>query len=179
MAEPAKSKGKVETVVTYVEMKAPPPMTKIVPNENGAFTIERVERPEIDFYRHLYDAVGRDYNWTGRKLLSDEELSRDIHDPAVEVCVLRVNGEVAGFVELDSRKPPDGEITMGGIVPAHHGKKRGPYLLNWAIEYAWREKRPRRLWLHTCTLDHPKALSIYLKGGFVKYDEKRELVDLI
>ena len=31
---------------------------------------------------------------------------------------------------------------------------------------AWAEK-PERVWLHTCTLDHPHALRNYLRRGFL------------
>ena len=31
--------------------------------------------------------------------------------------------------------------------------------------------QPRRIWVHTCDLDHPAALPNYLKAGFQIYDE--------
>jgi len=31
---------------------------------------------------------------------------------------------------------------------------------------------PKRVWLHTCTLDHPAALPNYQKAGFAIYKEE-------
>jgi len=41
----------------------------------------------------------------------------------------------------------------------------------WAIDRAW-SYQPERLWLHTCTEDHPKALPNYLKAGFKIFKEE-------
>ena len=35
----------------------------------------------------------------------------------------------------------------------------------------------RRVWVHTCTLDHPRALSFYLQAGFVAYERAVEVAD--
>ena len=37
-----------------------------------------------------------------------------------------------------------------------------------AVESAW-QRNPRRIWVHTCTYDHPRALGVYQRAGFVVY----------
>ncbi len=170
--------GKVDTTVTYLEMAALAPLELVIPCVNEV-EIKREEKPSLEFYRFLYDGVGRNYTWTARKLMRDEDLAAIMHDDAVEITVLYIEGKPAGFVELDCRKAPEVEISMFGIFPEHHGKRLGPWLLNWAIAHAWGHKKPKRLWLHTCTLDHHKALAMYERAGFVRYDSREESVDLI
>lgn len=172
--EGAEEASGIETVVTYLEMTAPPerPAT---PRPCRHLEVRRAHPPLLSFYRHLYDAVGRRWTWTGRKLLADEQLRAIVEDPAVEVNVLRVAGVPAGYVELDLRSFPDVEIAYFGLVPEFIGRGLGRYLLDWAIFHAWR-RAPRRLWVHTCDLDHPRALPLYCSLGFRPYRTRREPV---
>ena len=168
-------KGAERTVlvtVTYLEMKSPDQRTA-PPGWTEPATIARAERPTISFYRYLYDTVGADWDWFERRRLSDEALAAIIGDDAVEVFVLYVRGVPAGYVELDRRVEGEVEIAYFGLIPDYIGRGFGPCLLGWALERAW-SYRPRRVWVHTCSLDHPKALSVYRRAGFEVYD--REVV---
>src|SRR5262249_27751582 len=113
----------------------------------------------------------REYDWTSRKKLSDGELAGIIEDPRVEIHVVLVEGVPAGFVEFDRRVEGEIEITQFGLMPEFIGQGLGRYFLQWAIDTAW-SYTPRRLWLHTCTTDHPAALPNYLKAGFTIYKEE-------
>lgn len=164
----------VAVEVTYLQMfhrpghDAPPPMP--------AVEVWRAERPQIAFYRFLYDTVGRDWNWVDRRLLSDEQLGRIIHDDRVEIHVLYVEGAPAGYAELDRRVDGEIELAYFGITPEFMGKGLGRYLLHWTIEKAF-SYGPKRLWLHTCELDHQAALPLYRKAGFDVYD--RRVIDQV
>ena len=114
--------------------------------------------------------MGRSWNWVSRKKLADEALAVIIHDPRDEIHVLLVAGVPAGFVELDRRVEDEIEIKQFGLVPEFIGQGLGRYFLHWSIEKAW-SYHPKRLWLHTCTEDHPAALPNYLKAGFAAYKE--------
>lgn len=162
--------GRTETVVTYLEMTEPPDGATLPPPRAG-IEVRRALRPTIGFYRYLYDAIGRDWLWYERNLLDDASLAAIIHDPAVEVNVLWADGVPAGLAELDSRKPPDVELAYFGVLPEFIGQGLGRFLLDWAVHHAWRV-RPRRFWVHTCDLDHPRALGVYQKGGFRVYDRR-------
>jgi GNAT superfamily N-acetyltransferase len=91
-------------------------------------------------------------------------------DPLNEVHVLHADGTPAGFVEFDRRVADEVEIVQFGLLPEFIGVGLGKWFLRWAIDRAW-GYGPRRLWLHTCTLDHPAALPNYLKAGFTLYKE--------
>jgi GNAT superfamily N-acetyltransferase len=153
---------------TYLQMFAAPQRV-VAPPRDGAILVH-ARRPSVAYYRFLYDAVGREYDWTSRKKLSDAELAALLNDPRLEVQVLMVNGVAAGFAELDRRTDGEIELVQFGLMPEFIGQGWGRYFLHWTIERAF-SCQPRRFWLHTCTNDHPAALPNYLKAGFAIYKE--------
>ena len=166
----------IECVVTYLEMWARPALPPLHPPLGAKLALMRAEPPSVSFYRYLYDAVGRGWRWTLRKRLGDAELRAIIEDPAVEIYVLHVGGVPAGFSELDRRRAPDIELAYFGLAPEFIGQGFGAYFLNWTVRRAW-EYAPARLWVHTNTLDHPRALGLYQRLGFVVYDRETALAD--
>ena len=165
----------VDVTVYYLQMLVPRP--REVPMPRRGLTVLHAKAPSVPYYRGLYDAVGRDYHWLSRRKLPDEELAAILNDPRNELYVLNVDGLPAGFAELDCRQPGEIELVQFGLLPDFIGQGLGKWFLQWTINQAANDQ-PRRLWLHTCTLDHPAALPTYRKAGFVQYrDEKirREL----
>ena len=175
-AAPAGAGRAITSVVTYLEMMAQPPTARRSAPRAG-LEIRHARRPSVAFYRFLYGTVGEPWTWTVRRRLSDAELGAILADPRVEVNVLWADGVPAGYAELDRRVPPDIELAYFGLLPEFIGQGLGGYLLDWAIHHAWRS-RPRRLWVHSCDLDHPDALAVYQKLGFRIYDRRTEEVDL-
>jgi GNAT superfamily N-acetyltransferase len=166
----------VETLVTYLEMRASPDGPAMAPPRPG-LEIRRAMRPTTSFYRYLYDAVGGPWTWTERRLMSDEALAAIVQDPRVELLVLWVDGVPAGYAELDRRAPPDIELAYFGLIPEFMGQGLGWFLLDHAVRRAW-SYEPARLWVHTCDLDHPRALGVYEKCGFGVYDRRMGRVTL-
>ncbi|MDH3661996.1 MAG: GNAT family N-acetyltransferase [Alphaproteobacteria bacterium] len=164
-------KGWVQSNVSYLEMRAPPDRPPTVAARDGV-EVRRAVRPTVSFYRYLYDTVGGEWTWAGRRLMDDEALSATIGDPRVEVNVLWVEGVPAGLMELGRRSPFEIELLYFGLIPDFIGKGHGRFALDWAVDRAW-SHRPSRFWVHTCDLDHPNALSVYQKAGFVIYDRQR------
>jgi GNAT superfamily N-acetyltransferase len=138
----------------------------------GAFAdvrIERVERSTADLYRHLYRTAGEAYHWRDRWDWSDAEIGAHLAQPEITLHVARRGTVIAGWYEL--RRVPDDrsvEIAYFGLMPGELGRGLGKHLLSWAVRDAW-ALAPSRVWLHTCTLDHPAALPNYVKRGFVPY----------
>ncbi len=162
----------IPVTVTFLEMSSP---DQRLPAREAVETtaIVRVERPTISFYRYLYNTVGADWNWHLRRRLSDDELAAIIHDDRVEIFVLQVRGVPAGYVELDRRIEGEVEIAYFGLIPEYIGHGFGAFLLDGGLGRAW-SRGPRRVWLHTCSLDHPRALDVYRRAGLVVY--RREVV---
>ncbi len=171
----ADTPAKLECTVTFLEMRARP--TDPGPLMPAAkLTLLRAEQPSVAFYRFLYETVGTPWLWHERGRLGDDELAEIISDPEVEVYVLYAAGVPAGFSELDLRKMPDIELAYFGLMPDFIGRGLGRYLLRWSIDQAWTHT-PKRLRVNTCNLDHPRALGLYQRAGFVAYKQETTLID--
>lgn len=177
---PKPAPSRIETVITYLEMKAPPPL-RPPQQPHHQLALLRLAAPSVAFYRYLYAAVGEPWFWYERRLKSDEELAAEIGAKGIEISVLYADGEPAGYVEMDYResalRSESGvNIAYFGLVPHFIGHGLGVFLLGRAVEEAWR-RGPKRLWVHTCTLDHPRALRLYQRTGFVPYKQETKVID--
>ena len=165
--------GTLACTVTYLEMTRRPSLPPTPPPHNIHVALLRARKPAVRFYRYLYDAIGAPWLWYERRAMDDETLSEIIHDEGVEIYVLYVEGAPAGYAELDRRKEPDIEVAYFGLMPEFIGRGLGAYLLTSAIDIAW-SYEPARLWIHTNTLDHPRALPLYQRLGFQPYKQEQK-----
>jgi GNAT superfamily N-acetyltransferase len=153
---------------TYLEMLARP--QREVPPAREGISVVHARRPSVAYYRFLYDAVGKEYDWTTRRKMPDADLAAIVGDPRDEVHVLMADGSPAGFAELDRRIAGEVELVQFGLMPEFIGQGLGQWFLEWTIDRAW-SYGPQRFWLHTCTKDHPAALPNYLQAGFTIYKQ--------
>ncbi len=168
-------KGKLEVFVTYLEMTRPP-KTRKLPHRGERLAVMRAEQPTLAYYRFLYNTVGEQWMWYERRALKDKVLIQTINDPKVDINVLYVAGVPAGFAELDARNPEDVELAYFGLMPEFIGRGLGHYFLSWAIDKAW-GMRPSRVWVNTCNFDHPAAIAVYQRAGFVPYDQEIKIIN--
>jgi len=169
------SPARIPVTITYLQMTAPPERIAARAPRDG-LTVVHCPRPTVSFYRYLYNTVGRPWWWVDRRRMSDEQLAQIIQDPLDEVHVLYADGCPAGYAELDRRQQGEVELAYFGLMPEHIGQGLGRYLIDWAIARAW-TYAPRRFWLHTCTLDHERALDFYQQAGFTPYKQEETLSD--
>jgi len=159
--------GKLEIEVTDLEMTNKPVRSNRVPLAGTTLDVRRAKQPTLHFYRYLYETVGTPYLWFSRSVMSDEALSAIIHDERVELLVLYVDGCPAGFAELDRRAgAADTDIQYFGLVSEHLGQGFGLRFLDRVVDYAW-DGDTTRLTVHVAAFDHPRALMIYQRAGFV------------
>lgn len=175
VAEPD-AEGKLEVTTTYLEMTAPPGESLPHPPAGQRVALMRAERPPVSFYRFLYNTIGEPWLWWERRALDDAALARVIQDDRIEIYVLYVDGVPAGYAELDRRRGDRININFFGIMPAYIGRGFGSYLLGAAIDIAW-SYRPERVTVDTCTLDHPRALPLYQRFGFVPVSRSTKVID--
>ncbi|MFC3226700.1 GNAT family N-acetyltransferase [Marinibaculum pumilum] len=169
--------GLFDVTVTFLEMAARPSRSLPHPPQGRRLTLIRAEQPPLHFYRYLYDTVGRDWYWIERKRLSDTALAEIVRHPEVHIYLLLSAGVPAGFVEIDYRRLPEQTaIAYFGLVPEFQGGGLGRYFLEWSIDAAW-SRGPAKVILNTCDLDHPGALPLYQKCGFVPVSQKRIVFD--
>lgn len=161
------SAGETTAVRTYLEMTAPGALR---PGRRSAANVRVARRDpcEPEFWRYLYTTVGAAYQWLDRLPWTDEQVRAYLADPAVSVWVLSIDGVVAGYFELHREADASVEIVYFGLLPEFTGRGLGGSLLTEAVERAW-ASGARRVWLHTCSLDHPHALPNYLDRGFTVF----------
>ncbi len=169
---------RLEVTFTYLEMRERPRRAPARPPMlSQPLMLLRAEAPTIGFYRYLYNTVGEPWLWYERRVMEDDKLRKILDDERIEIYVLYFGGTPAGYAELNRRDRSDIELAYFGLVPDFIGQGMGRYFLEAVIDIAWNNE-PRRLWLHTCTLDHQSALPNYQKRGFEPYDQKtRKILD--
>ena len=154
----------VATVVTTLEMRAAPPRR---PLPEAPLALQRWPAPDLAKYRALFARVGAPWLWFSRLAMDDAALAAIIHDPAIEVSAVLDRGRIeVGMLELDFRAEGACEVSYFGLVPELAGRGHGRWLMAHALAQAWRPD-VGRVWVHTCTLDHPRALGFYRAQGFV------------
>ncbi len=158
--------GQIATIVTSLEMhKRPAPGAPAM----SALKLERWRDPDLDRYRELYRAVGTPWLWFSRLVMADADLAAILGSPDVTVhAACRRDGTAVGILELDYRVAGECELSFFGLTPDMTGRGVGGWLMQHALRLAWREGI-ERVWVHTCTLDHPSALAFYQRHGFTPY----------
>ena len=122
--------------------------------------------PNANLNRDFYQAVGKLWEWTDRLRWSENDWRRYVHRATLETWVGRFHGQTAGYFELEVQEMGNIEIKYFGLLSEFIGQGLGGPLLTAAIERAWAIPMTRRLWVHTCTSDHERALDNYLQRGF-------------
>ncbi len=167
------SSAKLTTVITYLEMLERPTRPPVPMPAGRKLALMRAEAPTVAFARFLYNTAGRQWWWYERRQMADAALGAVVQDPKYETYVLYVEGTPAGYFEIDRRQDDIAELAYFGLMPEFIGQRLGPYLLDQALERAWTgPPAPKRVWVNTCDMDHPKALSLYQRAGFVPYDRR-------
>ncbi len=138
--------------------------------------VERADPCPAGLYRSLYGDVGLRYHWVDRRDWTDREIDTHLRQSGVSIWVLRVADAFAGFFELGRHPDGSAEIVYFGLLHEFLGRGLGKHLLTFAVRRAW-ESGANRVWLHTCTLDHPAALPNYLARGFTKFKSEKYMVE--
>lgn len=166
--------GKIANVVTYLEMFAPPGFG---PEGNRPdLVFRRVPNPDPGWYRATIRSIGEAWLWFSPLIMPEAELAALLRDPLREVYALERDGETVGIAELDRREKGEVEVSFFGVTGSEIGTGAARFLMNRALEAAFRSS-PHRVWVHTCTFDHPAAVRFYLRSGFRPYKFAIEVTD--
>lgn len=158
--------GELAAIVTSLEMRTRPLPR---PLASSPLRLAGWPAPSPERYRALFRRVGAPWLWFSRLGLSDPALLSIIADANVRIfAVLDPAGVEVGLLELDYRVEGECELAFFGLVPELAGKQHGRWLMGHALALAW-TSTVRRVWVHTCTLDHPSALGFYRAQGFVPF----------
>lgn len=164
----------VATIVTSLEMRERP---RPRPLPDSRLRLVRWPAPTPARYRALFRRVGAPWLWFSRLVMDDARLTAIVHDDRVEVhAVVDPAGIEIGMLELDFRTDGECELSYVGLVPELTAQGHGRWLMAQALQRAW-APGVARVWVHTCTLDHPRALGFYRASGFVPYRRTVETFD--
>ena len=144
-------------------------------NENK-YLVKKV-KPDFQLNKFFYKQVGKNHRWIDRLSWSDEKWINYISNRNLETYIISESDELAGFFELlYNPELKETEISYFGLLEEYIGKGIGGYALSVAIKKSF-EKNIRRVWLHTCTLDHPNALKNYIARGMTVF--KKENINIL
>ena len=161
-------------VTTYLEMRSPDQL-RPKRSADGQFQIHEKKEPDWRFNRDLYLAVGQMWSWNDKRVWTDEQWKEYGLAPGLRTFGMYCDNTLAGYYELRRDNKGGVEIAYFGLLPEFIGRGLGGALLTSAIEEAWRiSPSINRVWVHTCTLDHPAALANYQARGMVIYKEETE-----
>ena len=156
-------------VRNFLEIKSLSELSEInKPKEN--IKIELVVPKDFQLNKFLYKQIGKKYHWVDRLDWSDQKWSTYVSRNDLYTYVLKAQDEIAGFFEIiyhDDKS--EAEIAYLGLFENFFGKKLGGYLLSEAIKISW-NLNIKRVWVHTCSLDHENALNNYLARGMKIYN---------
>jgi len=129
-------------------------------------SINLVSPADFQINKFFYKNVGKKYRWTDRLIWSESEWVNYVSDQKVETYILKVKDDLAGYFELIIHTDlQEIEIAYLGLLKEYYNKKIGGYLLSEAIKKSFIKNNIKRVWVHTCSLDHENALKNYLARG--------------
>ena len=135
------------------------------------YSIEKT-KPDFQLNKFFYKQIGKKYRWTDRLIWTDFQWSNYVSNKNLETYVIKNGNDLVGYFELIYH-PEKNEIELAylGLFEDYFGKGVGGYALTTAILKSF-EKKIKRIWVHTCTLDHPNAIKNYLARGMKIFKEE-------
>ncbi len=138
--------------------------------------LEKVTPPNIELNKFFYKNVGKKHRWIDRLVWDNLKWISYLENKNIHTYMLKLNEDLVGYFEIiHEHNSKTSEIAYFGILNDYIGKKFGSYLLSEAIKKCF-ELNSKKVWLHTCSLDHSHALGNYLNRGMKVF--KKETINL-
>ena len=160
-----------QSVTTYYLEMDHPKELKYKHNTDPALQIMECKVKQYEFNRFLYEFIGKPWHWVDKLQWSDGQWRQYAENDKLRTWVAYKFGSLAGYYELQFQADRNVEIAYFGLAKRFIGKGYGGVLLSHAIQSAW-NWGAKRVWVHTCTLDHPNAANNYQARGLKIYKEE-------
>ena len=138
------------------------------------YTVQIIEPEDFQLNKFFYKNIGKNHHWIDRLIWTEKKWIEYVSDEKVKTYVLKKENELAGYFELIIHTD-EVEIAYLGLLEEYQNKKLGSFLLSSAIKNSFLEN-PKRVWVHTCSLDHKNALNNYIARGMKIY--KKETITI-
>ena len=136
-------------------------------------SINLIKPDDFQINKFFYKNIGKKHRWTDRLVWSESDWIKYSSSQKVETFVLKAKNDLAVYFELIFHSDlQEIEIAYFGLLEEYHNKKLGGYLLSVAIKKSFEKKDIKRVWVHTCTLDHENSLKNYLARGMKIYNKE-------
>ena len=135
----------------------------------------KIEKSSNNFQlnKFFYREIGKKHRWVDRLSWSNDTWINYLSNKNLYTCVLKKNDDLVGYYEkIYYEESNEFEIAYFGIMEEYIGKGYGGFLLSEALESCLKEK-VRRIWVHTCSLDHENAIKNYLARGMKLHKEEK------
>ena len=140
------------------------------------YLVKLINPVDFEINKFFYKNIGKKHHWVDRLYWTNEQWIKYTSDEKLKTYVLQKNNDLAGYFELISHTEiNEVEIAYLGLLEEYQNKKLGSYLLSSAIKNSFLNN-PKRVWVHTCSLDHKNALNNYISRGMKIF--KKETISL-
>ena len=132
---------------------------------NEKYSVNLVDPVDFQLNKFFYKNIGKNHHWVDRLVWTEKQWIDYVSNKNVKTYVLKISNDLAGYFELNLHSEKNEvEIAYLGLLEEYQNKKLGSYLLSNAIKNSFLIK-PKRVWVHTCSLDHKNALNNYIARG--------------
>ena len=138
------------------------------------YSLSLIDPINFQLNKFFYKNIGKNHSWIDRLVWNEKQWIEYTNSEKVKTFVLKNEEDLAGYFELNVHDD-ETEIAYLGLLEEYHNKKLGSYLLSIAIKKSFLNS-PRRVWVHTCSLDHKNALKNYLSRGMKIF--KKETISI-
>ena len=155
----------------YLEINCLKKLNQVIsPDKN--LILEKVDPPDIELNKFFYKNVGKNNRWVDRLVWDNLKWISYLENKNVHTYILKLNEDLVGYFEvIQDFETNSSEIAYFGILDEYIGKKFGSYFLSEAIKKCF-EINSKKVWVHTCSLDHKHALKNYLDRGMKIFKEE-------
>ena len=135
---------------------------KTKPISSDCFSLKETSKDNFDLNKFFYKQIGKRHQWVDRLIWQDKDWLKYISNENLRTYIFKMENDLVGYFELIFNNN-DCEIAYFGILEEFIGKGYGGFLLSEALKIGF--KRANRIWVHTCSLDHPNAIENYKSRG--------------
>ena len=143
---------------------------------SSQYSIHLVNPADFQLNKFFYKNIGNKHNWIDRLVWTENQWITYVSDKKVKTYVMKNKDNFAGYFEIifhhDNNET---EIAYLGLLEEYQNKKLGSYLLSSAIKNSFLENQ-KRVWVHTCSLDHKNALDNYIDRGMKIFKKENILI---
>ena len=149
---------------SYLEINSSKEL-KVVKKPFEDYSLNLLDPVNFQLNKFFYKSIGKKHKWIDRLVWTETQWINYVSNKNVRTFIFKNKEDLAGFFELIFHpEKREIEIAYFGLLEEYQNKKLGSYLLSEAIKESFKYSI-KRVWLHTCSLDHKNALSNYVARG--------------